>query len=253
MKRSDKPVTAIAALALSAAMLAGALGVAWMVEHERAEASPQPSPLSDGSGDDDGFPFVDWAYWRDTNPAVIGWVTIPGTSIDHPIVQGPVEDPDYYLDHDVHGNPNSHGCPYLDADCAELGLLSPNSVIFAHHMDDGSMFSQIADFSDAAFAAKHPTILLQTPEWKATLTPRMVGIVNANSELKWTGFADDATFSAWWQEKRDDAILDLGSGETPARAYSFVTCSYNTWSNERTVVYAACAQTLRLIADEAVI
>lgn len=239
MKRLRRSSGAIAALVLSAAMLAGAFGIAWTAEHEKAQASPEPCPASGEKTDATGFPVVDWIYWRSENPSVIGWVTIPGTNIDHPIVQAPQEDPDYYLSHDVHGDPNSHGCPYLDADCAELGLLSPNSVIFAHHMDDGSMFSQLAGFSDASFAAEHPTILLQTPDWKVTLSPRMVGVVNANTDLKWTAFAGTAAFDDWWQEKRAGAVLDLESEQTPARAYSFVTCSYNTWSNERTVVYAS--------------
>lgn len=231
----------IATLAMGAAIVACAVLFAGHIQQQRSEAMPDPSPKSTWQAHPDGFAVVDWDYWKSVNPAVIGWVTVPGTSIDLPIVQGPQEDPDYYLSHDVYGNANPYGCPYLDADCAEMGLLSSNSVIFAHHASDGGMFSEMASYSDPAFAAEHPLILLQTPEWKARLSPRMVSIVDAAKEPKQTAFADDGEYAAWWEAKREAACLVLDAEEAPVRAYSFVTCSYTTWRNERTVVYAAKA------------
>ena len=101
------------------------------------------------------------------------------------------------------------------------------------------MFSALSNYSDESFAAEHPRILLQTPDWKATLTPRMVSIVDASKEPKQVVFQDDAEYAEWWADKRARATLDLDSENAPARTYTFVTCSYTTWSNERTVVYAA--------------
>lgn len=101
------------------------------------------------------------------------------------------------------------------------------------------MFSELANYSDARFAAEHPRILLQTPDWKATLTPRIVSIVNASKEPKQVIFQDEAEYAEWWSDKRARATLDLDSEDVPVRTYSFVTCSYTTWGNERTVVYAA--------------
>ncbi|MEI3232096.1 MAG: hypothetical protein V8S24_13235, partial [Gordonibacter pamelaeae] len=34
---------------------------------------------------------IDWAYWTSVNPDVIGWIEVPGTSIDGPIAQAPIE------------------------------------------------------------------------------------------------------------------------------------------------------------------
>ena len=44
-------------------------------------AMPEPSPNADFQAYPDGFPIVDWGYWEEVNPAVIGWVTIPGTNV----------------------------------------------------------------------------------------------------------------------------------------------------------------------------
>lgn len=227
------------ALVLCCAAVAGAIAIIVHIGEQRDAAMPDPSPRGTWQPRPDGFPIVDWSYWAEANPDIIGWLTIPGTSIDLPIAQGPADDPDYYLSHDAYGNYNPYGCPYLDAECAEMGLLSRNSVIFAHHASDGSMFSDLASYSDPAFASRHGMILLQTPEWKARLTPRMVSVVDASKEPKQTSFANDAEYGAWWQEKRSEATLDIDAAEAPIRTYSFVTCSYSTWRNERTVVYSA--------------
>ena len=92
---------------------------------------------------------------------MIGWVTVPGTNIDQPIVQAHADDPTYYLHHDIYKNYNIYGCPYLDSECEELGFESKNAVIFGHHMNDGSIFSAFAEYSDQEYAEEHQKILLQ--------------------------------------------------------------------------------------------
>ena len=104
---------------------------------------------------DDSFPIVDWAYWQGVNPDVIGWITVPGTTINSPIVQAPTDSPDFYLSHDVYGNYNIYGAIYLDAECAEAGLNSRNAVILGHHSGnlDAAPFGVIQEYVDKSFAA----------------------------------------------------------------------------------------------------
>ncbi len=121
---------------------AAALGLWLFSVHDRA-ANIDPSPISGGTGrdgEDDGFPVVDWDYWLSVNPDIVAWVSVPGTEIDYPVVQASADDPTFYLDHDVYHGWNPYGCPYLDAGCAERGIDSPLALMFAHHMNDGSMF-----------------------------------------------------------------------------------------------------------------
>lgn len=239
MMGGKKRAFGMAALIAGAAIaLSGAVALEGMWRDKEA-AMPAPSPLAEEQRAEDGYPVVDWAYWQHANPDVIAWMTIPGTGVDLPIVQAPQDDPDFYLSHDVAKNRNANGCPYLDAACAENGFRSRNCVVFGHNMDDGGMFSELAGYSDPFFAAEHPAILLQGPGWRLELAPAMVGVVDASEEEKRVDFADDADFDGWWEEKRAAAVLELESDGAPARAFSFVTCSYNRWGNERTVVYAA--------------
>ena len=41
------------------------------------------------------------------NPDLVGWISIPGTVVDYPVVQ--TKDSDFYLDHDFYGNANING------------------------------------------------------------------------------------------------------------------------------------------------
>ena len=173
---------------------AAALGLWLFSVHDRA-ADVDPSPISaDASGSDaasDGVPTVDWEYWLSVNPDIVAWVSVAGTEIDYPVVQARSGDPTFYLDHDVYREWNPYGCPYLDAACAGRGIDSPLALMFAHHMNDGSMFSAFASYSDVGFAAEHDEILLQTPEGNARLRVVAVDVVDSNVEHKRLDFATD--------------------------------------------------------------
>lgn len=46
------------------------------------------------------------------NPDLVGWLTIPNTNINFPIVQ--CEDNDFYLDHSFEGDYDTLGTPFMD-------------------------------------------------------------------------------------------------------------------------------------------
>jgi sortase B len=187
---------------------------------------------------DDGFPAVDWEYWQGINPAVIGWITVPGTAIDYAIVQAPDDDPAYYLDHDIFGQWNPYGCPYVDAACD--GLTGFNAYIFGHNMNfEDSMFSALARFSDEGFAREHATVLIQTPTERLALSVSAVDVVKGDDGSKRTGFAMQQELSAWYAERYGQADVQIEQRPDAERLFILVTCSYNYSSDERTLVYVS--------------
>jgi sortase B len=186
---------------------------------------------------DDGFPTVDWGYWQEVNPAIVGWVSIPGTAIDYAVVQAPGDDPTYYLDHDIFGQWNPYGCPYVDASCD--GLLGLATYVFGHNMGFGdSMFSDLANYSDAGYAKEHLTILVQTPTEKLALTVSAVDVVKGDDPSKRTDFAMQQDLAAWYAERYGQTDVRIEQRPEATRLFVLVTCSYNYFSNERTLVYA---------------
>lgn len=217
--------------------LAGILG--FTLYSMEQSGNPDPVPGKAVSLDPYGFPEVDWEYWKSVNPDVIAWVTVPGTNIDSPIVQAHSDDPEYYLHHDVYGKYNVYGCPYLDAKCIDKGFESQNAVVFGHHMNDQTVFSAFSKFTDKSFAQDNSKVLLQMPGEKHILSVKLADVINAaNDKSKRTEFTDDADFAKWYGERVDSADMVLDTA-VPSRNVTFVTCSYNRFKNERTLVFAS--------------
>ena len=208
-----------------------------------AAATVVPSPNDRPATVDAGrFPEVDWEYWQGVNPAVIGWITIPETPVNYPIVQAPREDPTFYLTHDVYGNWNFAGCPYLDAECTESGLLgSENAVVFGHNLGlhDTSQFATLSRYVDAAFAEQHATALLQTPDAKCTLRIQGAACIPGWSATKRVDFADEEDFQTWIDQRLEECDYLVAEHGKPTRVVTLCTCSYNFWDDERTIIDAA--------------
>ncbi|MCD8316127.1 MAG: class B sortase [Eggerthellaceae bacterium] len=219
----------------------------WYIQNQASPIAGGPSKSSSTSDvveveEIEEGSYVDWDYWLGINPDIIGWIIVPGTNIDFPIVQAPADDPTFYLTHDVYKNYNIYGVPYLDADNAETGLLgSRNAVVYGHHMNNGSMFSTFADYSDSSFAQDNSTIYILTPEGNnIEYKVSCVQIVKGASG-KITDFESYADYAVWYEEQLDNSVVVLDS-DIPNTNITFVTCSYNYWANEiqgeRTLVMA---------------
>ena len=74
------------------------------------------------------------------NSDLVGWVSIPGTRIDYPVMQTK-DSPDFYLKHAFDKSYSSYGVPYLAENC-DVGI-SDNLVLYGHHMNNGTMFSDL--------------------------------------------------------------------------------------------------------------
>ncbi len=212
------------------ALVSGAL-VATALAAAPAPTGPAQAERGDGffaSAFDDapaGEADIDWDYWASVNPDVIGWIEIPGTSIDGPIARGRAEDPSYYLTHDARGEESPQGCFYLDADCSE-GLASPNCVILGHNMSDGSMFAPLRGYLDASFASEHPVVVIRTPEGSRTFETAAARIVGGNAREKRTGFATVELLRAWLAEQiaGSPVVLRPEATARAEQALTLVTC-----------------------------
>ena len=93
------------------------------------------------------------------NSDLVGWVSIPGTRIDYPVMQTK-DNPDFYLKHAFDKSYSSYGVPYLAENC-DIGI-SDNLVLYGHHMNNGSMFSDLCKYEDEGFYREHKTIRFDT-------------------------------------------------------------------------------------------
>ena len=249
MAPSPRAKARAAYLSAAALLLAAVLMAACYLLMGRAANSVSPSPDAAAppaeAVDSDGWPQVDWDYWKSVNPSIVGWISVDGTDLSQPVVQASPEAPTWWLRHDVWGNWSLYGCVYLDADCAEGGLLgSQNAVIFGHNMGFGdmSMLARFAEYSSPEFAQSHRTVRLQTPSGRRLLEVRAAAVIGGWNATKRAHFDGEQDFDAWWDARMSEACATLDpscEGIWQRGAVTVATCSYNYWSNERTVTYLA--------------
>ena len=90
------------------------------------------------------------------NSDLVGWLSIPDTVIDYPVMQTP-DQPDFYLNRDFDGEYSIQGCLYAEEEC-DIAAPSDNVTIYGHCMQDRSMFAELDGYLKQEFWETHDTI-----------------------------------------------------------------------------------------------
>ncbi len=106
---------------------------------------------------------IDFEALRKINPDVVGWIYYEDSHIDYPIVKG--ENNDKYLYTMFDGTQGSFGCLFVDA-ATENPFKQFNTIVYGHHMKNGSMFADLKKLQDQEYYRSHPRMELITPEGK---------------------------------------------------------------------------------------
>lgn len=176
---------------------------------------------------------IDFDALRKINPDVIGWLYYKDTIIDYPIVQG--ENNKDYLS--MLFDRTWGGCGTLFADCVtEAPFKQFNTIVYGHHMKDGTMFACLKELRDPEYCSKHPKLDLSTPDGDYDL--EICAFLNepADSNIYLTNMKTE-------EEKQDylDLIQQLAdyttdvSVTTEDRLVMLSTCAYE-FENARYIV-----------------
>lgn len=119
------------------------------------------------------------------NPNIIGWISIPETSIDYPILQNQADN-DFYLHRDLNGNYLYSGSIFLDS---ENNLDDQNiKNLYGHHMKagykNGLMFREVMNFKDPDFLKSHQEIYVWSASKSYVYKPLACISQKADSNLR---------------------------------------------------------------------
>lgn len=114
------------------------------------ETEPEPEPEPKPEPEPYICPIDFEALWE-RNPDIIAWLDIPNTDISYPIVQSP-EDDTYYLNHNSDRKRSSLGALYSESAYNADDFSDLITVIYGHHMLDGSMFGNLQSLYSEANA-----------------------------------------------------------------------------------------------------
>lgn len=221
-----------------------------VVEGEPGDVLPNGATVS---ADANMNRVIDWDALRAVNPDVIGWIYVPNTPIDYPVVQDPPSDPGKYLHTTFEGHvqwPNNEGTIYLDCGNIEKGFSSEAPLLYGHYQLNQGMFSVFSGDTNLDTLNSHNQVYIYTPDGALHIELFAARIVNANRYKIRVDFTDKADLNAWLDEQLQAASVAYDPGEID-QLWTLCTCSYSTYYNQRTLTYGRTVEDTRASAREA--
>lgn len=241
-KKGAKRVIEIVLVAIIVACLAGiaVIGLQYFIQSQRYSQLSE-KVYDEGDGGELARMSVDWDALREECPDVIGWIVVPDTVINYPIVQG--SDNEYYLHRSYDGTTSwlsTGGTIFLDA--TNNGDFSDeNNALYGHHMNDGSMFASIASWTNQDEFDAHRTIYILTPKMNYRLETFSVVLTTGSDAIVKTNFDTAEEFAAYVQDKIDRSVVDASDSavdsSTISKTFMLVTCEYSNYDG-RECAYA---------------
>lgn len=197
-----------------------------------APASPQ-APVDINAQ----IPVVDWDKLYKINKDICGWLQIPGTNINYPVIQGATND-DYILT-TISGVQAVEGSIFLDSSSSR-NIDDRHSIIYGHNIQNGSMFHAIASYVDKGFFDQHRTIYYITPEKNYVLKAIATYLTDATDyNVRVFDFASDDQFKTWLDGRLNQCVVKANDFDSKdvKHLFEFSTCSYSR-KDGRTILMA---------------
>ena len=178
-----------------------------LTQHVQA---PSPTPTAndpdvspDVNDDNIVWPDVDFEALKAINSDVVGWILLEDTQVNYPIVKGP--DNEYYLNRLYDGTGNGSGSIFMDyRNSGEF--TDRHTIIYGHRMNNGSMFANIANYSNRAFFDAHPYILIISP--------------NGNYKMEvFSAYVAETVDNAWDMSFDGDDMYEKWLADIQSRSY----------------------------------
>lgn len=183
-----------------------------------------------------GTPTVDFSSLTSQNSEIVGWVQIPDTVVNYPVVQH--SDNDWYLEHTFLGQYNLAGAVFMDYRSSSA-LNDYVTVIYGHHLKNGAMFARVADYSTQSELDGLRKVYYVTVDGTLhSLEPLCTIVVSGyDTQVLQFDFDSDDSFRSYVESliSRSSAQVSGATSEGVTHLYILSTCSYAT-DNERTML-----------------
>ena len=194
-------------------------------------------PVADSQEGEAGPSFEDLLA---VNPDVCSWLTLDGTKIDYPILQG--ENNLTYINKDVFGNFALAGSIYLDSR-NNRDFADRYNLLYGHHMSESRMFGDLDLYKDQEFFEENSTGTLITPGGVYELKIFACLLAPAGEDRIFDPTRSQTNINKLMSYVQNNAmyirqdVMDQLSGEEPPRVLSCTTCS-SEYTDARTILLA---------------
>ena len=175
------------------------------------------------------------------NNDIVGWIKIPGTDINYPVMQTP-DEPNFYLDHNFEKESSKHGAIYARETC-DINRPSANITLYGHRMKDRSMFAQLDKYMEESFYKENSYIYFDTLTELHTYKIMSVLLTSATygkgfPYQRHLDYESEENYLSFIETCQDLALYDTGVTAEPGDKFiTLSTCEYSQ-ENGRLVVVA---------------
>ena len=217
------------------------IGLSYCQGQQKYDSLAKTTGISDISEDADIRELkVDWDALKASNPDIVGWVYIPNTVINDPIVQA--SDNDYYLGHDFDGDEGwlaEFGTIFLDYRNAS-DWSDASNFVYGHHLNDGSMFASIGEMDSQKRFEECRTVFLLTPQGNYKLRAYSLIHCPGTEAIVETEFESPEAMASYVQDMINHSEFDPGNipaAKEIKKSFAFATCDNTYQSIGRYVLF----------------
>src|SRR5699024_4964261 len=169
------------------------------------------------------------------NDDTVGWIRISDTGIDYPVVQAPNND--YYLTRTFEKDKNKAGAIFMDFRNS-IESLDQNTIIYGHHMKDGSMFTKLKEFRNEDFASENSIIVFDTLYEELRWEVFAVYVTDTNFNYIQPNFYTESEFEDFIETVKSKSVIPVENEITQDdHILTLSTCGYD-FDDARIVVQA---------------
>lgn len=188
------------------------------------------------------------------NDDMIGWITVPNTAINHPVMQ--TGDNDYYLRHNFYKTVKRGGAIFMDYRNS-VDVFDKNTILYGHNNLDHTMFSDLEKYKDIEFYKTSPVIDFNTINGNYKWKVFAVFLTTASPELDngyvfnyiYPSMADD-NFADFITEVSKRSLYHTDVEVLPTdKILTLSTCTRDLDLNRREQKDARCVVMARLVRD----
>lgn len=179
------------------------------------------------------------------NQDFVGYISVDAIKLNLPVVQ--TNNNDTYLKKNFYGSTTKYGCPFVDyLNNMSYNHLDMNTVIYGHHMNNGTIFGALDKYKTITGYKSAPVISFNTLykdyQWKVIAAM----ITNGHSKddngylfpYTFTNLSSTSKMSAYLSELAQRSLYDTGVDVLPTdKLLTLSTCSHE-FEDARLVVVA---------------
>ena len=178
-----------------------------------------------------------------TNQDFVGYLSAPGVGLNLPVVQ--TSDDKKYLEKNFYKQNTKYGCPFV-THLNNITPLDQNTVIFGHHMNNGTIFGALDKYKTIDGFKKAPLITFNTLYHDYSWKVIAAFVTNAYTKddngyifpYYFTQLSSYSNFASYLNELSQRSLYDTGVDVLPTdRILTLSTCSHE-FTDARFVVVA---------------